>query len=76
MSWKLRDYLEQVRDAIEYKEGATLASLLSITAADNRQRIAQAFRANPRVRNDFFLVMSLLVELGPARRSLCGIWAL
>ncbi|GAQ78793.1 hypothetical protein KFL_000190120 [Klebsormidium nitens] len=49
MSWKLRDYLEQVRDAIEYKEGATLASLLSITSADNRQRIAQAFRANPRL---------------------------
>jgi hypothetical protein len=37
-------------DAIENKEGATLASLLSVTAPDNRQRIAQAFRANPRVR--------------------------
>jgi hypothetical protein len=50
MAWKLRDYLEQVMDAIENKEGATLASLLSVTAPDNRQRIAQAFRANPRVR--------------------------
>lgn len=36
-------------DAIENKEGATLASLLCVTASDNRQRISQAFRANPRV---------------------------
>jgi hypothetical protein len=50
MAWKLRDYLEEVMDAIENKEGATLASLLSVTALDNRQRIAQAFRANPQVR--------------------------